>query len=258
MVRYIFLVLGLTLFAEIASSQSLAVGGRPETAPAAERMKPAVNVQEQAGMPLRISSLKTKWATSDEQMLEIYTVVENVSDVAIRAYALRSGTADGVESTGACLLHSTQSPGKILRPGDSDSKSTWRRIPPDSPSSNIDLSLDFVEFANGSTWGIDACQSIEKLSGLRAGATAAKDKLAKMLGQNNDRALSNLLKLDAPILEPPEGHSAVWVESFQGGVRTLFERVKKANEEGGLPEAERVLRLPFDASETLPSLPISM
>ncbi len=243
MVRFIFLVLSLTLFAEVGSSQSVSANAGSET----ERLKPVVNVQEPPGTPLKISAT-TKWATADEQMLEIYVVVENVSELEIRSYAWRSGTRDGSQNNDACLLHNSQSVGKILRPGDSDSKSTWRRIPLDSPSPNIDLSLDFVEFANGSTWGIDTCQSAERLSGLRAGALAAKDKFAKIQNQNGGRGLINLLKLDAPIMEAPDGHSSVWVDGFRGGVRTLFEKLRKANEEGGLPEVERVLQMPFDAS----------
>ncbi len=244
MVRFIFLVLSLTLFAEAGSSQSISTGGGSE----AERLKPVVNVEESPGAPLKISSATTKWATSDEQMLEIYVVVENVSELEIRSYAWRSGTRVGSQNNEACLLHNSQSLGKILRPGDSDSKSTWRRIPLDSASRNIDLSLDFVEFANGSNWGIDTCHSAERLSGLRAGALAAKDKFARIQNQNGGRDLINLLKLDAPIIEAPDGHSSVWVDGFRGGVRTLFEKLRKANEEGGLPEIERVLRMPFDAS----------
>ena len=248
MVRYILLVLGLTLNTAVANSQSLSVSGRPETTATTGRQKPMVNVQQQPGAPLRIT-LTTRWATPDEQMLEIYAVVENVGDMEIRAYALRSSTADGSQVPGACLLHNSQSRGKILRPGDSDGKSTWRPFRPDSPKSNIELSLDFVEFTNGSTWGVDDCQSAERLSGLRAGGFAAKDKAAKELDQNNGRSLISLLKSDAPILQAPDGHSPVWVEGFQEGVRTLVERVRRANEEGRLPEVERVLRLPLDASE---------
>jgi hypothetical protein len=249
MVRYIFLIVGFVLLtAAEASSQSLSVSGQQEPANTG-RQKPAVNIQEQPGSPMRISSLQTKWATPAEQGLEIYAVVENVSGVDIRAYALRNRAMDGIESVGDCLLHNVNSRGKILRPGDTDGKSTWRGIPLDVPAFNIDLSLDFVEFANGTSWGVDACQSTEKLSGLRAGAVAARERLARMMDQNNGRALVNLLKLTPPMLDAPDGHSPLWVKSFHGGVRGLFERVKNAHHEGGLPEVERVLRLPIDASE---------
>ena len=37
-------------------------------------------------------------------------------------------------------------------------------------------------------------------------------------------------------------------EAFRDGVRRLFEKLKRAKEEGGLLEVERVFKLPFDAS----------
>jgi hypothetical protein len=240
MVRYIFLVLSLTLFAEVGHSQ---IPGN--TGP--ERPKPVVNVQEQPGQPLKITA-STKWTSApDQQMLEIYVVVENVSDLEIRSYAWRLGKADS-QNSDACLLHNRLSFVKILGPGDSDGKSTWRRIPLDSPSPNLDLSLDFVEFGNGSSWGGDICKSAERLSGLRAGVLAVKDKFAKIQSENRGRDLINLLKQDIAIIEVPDGHSSVWTDGFRDGVRSLFERLRRANEEGGLPEVEHVLQIPFDAS----------
>lgn len=241
MVRFIFLVLSLTLFAEVGSAQSPSANTGPE------RPKPVVNIQEQPGAPLKISSAMTKWATPDQQTLEIYVVVENVSDYEIRSYAWRIGTPDGSENQDACFIYNIQSPGKILKPGDSDGRSTWRRFPIDSPLPNIDLSVDSAELANG-TWGLDTCRSSDRLSGLRAGALAAKDKFAQIQDQDRGRGILNLLKLGTPIIEVPDGHSPRWADGFRDGVRMLFEKLRMANEQGGLPEVERVLQLPFDAT----------
>jgi hypothetical protein len=120
MARFIFLVLSLTLFAGVGSSQSPA-GSQPD------RPKPVINLQEQPGAPLKIT-VETKWATSDAQMLELYVMVENVSDLEIRSYAWRTEMRDGKNNDG-CLLHNAKSPGKFLQPGDADGKSTWRRFP---------------------------------------------------------------------------------------------------------------------------------
>lgn len=243
MVRFIVLVLSLTLFAEVGSSQSISANKGSEP----ERVKPVVNVQDQPGTPLKISKVETKWATPDQQILELYVVVENVSDLEIRSYAWRIDKADGSPDKDGCFMYNIQSPGKILQPGDSDGRSTWRRFPLDGPTPNISLSVDFVEFGNG-TWGVDKCHSAETLSGLRAGALAAKDKFAQIRHQVGRKDLINLLKQDALILEAPDGHSSVWVDAFREGVRRLFEKLRRANEEGGLPEVERVVQLPFDAS----------
>ena len=150
MVRFIFLVLSLTLFAHAGNAQS-----NPEP----ERPKPVINIQEQPGTPLKISSVLTKWATPDQQSLELYVVVENVSDYEIRGYVWRVSTADGSEIKDPCFSqHSESYGGKILKPGESDGKSTWRRFPIDSPLPNLDLTMDFVVSANG-TWGPDTCKT---------------------------------------------------------------------------------------------------
>ena len=241
MVRFIFLVLSLTVFAAVGSAQSIPANTGPE------RQKPVVNIQEQPGAPLKISSAMTKWATPDQQILEIYVVVENVGEQEIRSYAWRIGTPDGSENKDACFIYNIQSPGKILKPGDSDGRSTWRRIPLDSPSLNIDLSVDSADLSNG-TWGLDSCRSSDRLSGLRAGALAAKDKFTNIQDPDRGRGILNLLKAGTPVIEVPDGHSPLWAEGFRDGVRMLFEKLRMANEQGGLPEVERALQLPFDAS----------
>lgn len=157
MVRFILLVLSLTLFTEVGSSQSVS----PHKGSEPERPKPVVNVQDQPGTPLKISTVETKWATPDQQILEIYVLLENVSDLKIRSYAWRIDNADGSQSKDGCFMYSIQPPAKILQPGDSDGRSTWRRFPVDGSTASIMLSVDFVEFDNDSTWGVNFCRSVE-------------------------------------------------------------------------------------------------
>ena len=152
MVRFIVLVLSLTLFAQVGSSQS----NSPNKGSEPERVKPVVNVQDQPGAPLKIAKVETKWATPDQQILELYVVVENVSDVEIRSYAWRIDKADGAKDKDGCFMYDIQPPGKLLQPGDSDGRSTWRRFPVDDPTPSITLSVDFVVFGNG-TWGVGIC-----------------------------------------------------------------------------------------------------
>lgn len=59
------------------------------------REKPAARVQELAGAPLSLS-VKTKWATPAQEMLEVYFTVTNVGSRPVRAYAVR--VARGVET----------------------------------------------------------------------------------------------------------------------------------------------------------------
>ncbi|HKY42693.1 MAG TPA: hypothetical protein VJM50_06330 [Pyrinomonadaceae bacterium] len=156
MVRFILLVLSLALFGEMGNSQSVS----PHTGSEPARPKPVINVQDQPDTPLKISSVETKWATPDQQILEIYVLLENVSDLKIRTYAWRIDNADGSKIKDGCFMYSFESPEKILKPGDKDGKSTWRRFPVDSPTPSLSLSVDFVVFDNG-TWGVNTCGSGE-------------------------------------------------------------------------------------------------
>jgi hypothetical protein len=220
MVRCIFLVLSLTLFADVASSQ-------PPSAAEPLRLKPVINVQEPPNTPLKLT-VTTRWATPDAQSLEIYVVAENLSELEIRTYMWCIDKKAGSQNNANCLLWSIETGGKIIRPGDSDGKSTWLRIPLDSPKSNIEISLDFVQFTNGSFWGTDTNEFAERLRGFRAGSLAVKNKIAKIQNETDGRGLIDLLKLDALNIEAPKDHSSAWRYGFEDGVRTVFEKLRKS------------------------------
>lgn len=214
----------------------------------AAREKPAVNVQATADAPLRISA-ETKWATSDQQMLEVYFIVKNIGRKPVRAYTVRVSHGTEMEEGDGCFLNSIERVGKILQPDHSAGRSTWRPVPLSGFQPAIDLALDFAEFTDGSTWGVDSCQSVERLSGLRAGARAAKLQFKRKLNEKGVDALLKDLYTDDPDLALPEGHSDAWKAGFRGAVSSLRERIRQANEEGGPPEIEAALQRPFDASE---------
>ena len=114
MVRCIFLLLSLTLFADVGRSQP--------TEPI--RLKPVIDVKEPPDTPLKFT-VTTRWATPDAQSLEIHVVAENVSELEIRTYMWCINKKDENLNNSNCLLWNLESSGKILRPGDSDGKSTW-------------------------------------------------------------------------------------------------------------------------------------
>ena len=212
------------------------------------REKPAANVQDVADAPLRLS-VETKWATPDQQMLEVYFKVTNAGSRPVRAYAVRVSHGVEAQEGGGCFLNNTEKVGKILQPNQSVGRGTWRPIPLSDTQTSIDLTLDFVEFTDGSTWGVDSCQSAERLSGLRAGARVAKLRFKKKLDERGVDALLAQLYANDPDLAPPEGHSDAWKAGFRGAINTLRERIRQANVEGGLPDVEAALQRPFDASE---------
>jgi len=212
------------------------------------REKPAVNVQGNPDAPLGIT-VEMKWATPDQQMLEVYFTVKNIGRKPIRAYTVRVSHGTETQEDAGCFLNNTEKLGKILQPNQSIGRSTWRPISLSDPQSAIGLILDFVEFTDGSVWGVDGCQSAERLSGLRAGARVAKLRFKRKLDERGIDALLKQLYTDDPDLAVPEGHSDAWKAGFRGAISSFRERIRRANEEGGLPEVNDALQRPFDASE---------
>jgi hypothetical protein len=207
---------------------------------------PQVHVVPQPDSPLRISSVRTKWAVPDRSGIEIYVVVENVNGKAVSSYATRDDS--GGEGVATCLLLSAHSPGKVLRPGRSEGRSTWRGHSPSAPSP-LRRMVDFVEFTDGTTWGPDACQSAALLAGQRAGAREARKLLREVFATRGADAVVEALKSGLPQVEPPQDRSLIWRHGFVSGFSGYANRIKRANEEWGFTELEYALGRPIDALE---------
>lgn len=229
-----------------ATTWAQSVDQSMQAAPARE--KPTARVQELAGAPLSLS-VKMKWATPAQEMLEVYFTVTNVGSRPVRAYAVR--VARGVEphEGGGCFFNNIERAAKILQTNQSIGQSTWRPVPASDAETPVELTLDFVEFADGTVWGTDGCQAAERLGGLRAGARAAKSHFKKKLDEKGVDALVNKLYSDDPALAPPEGRSDAWKAGFRGAINSVRERIRQANLEGGLPEVETTLHRPFDTTD---------
>jgi hypothetical protein len=203
---------------------------------------PRVEIISQPDSPLRIVSVQTKWAVPDRSGIELYVVVENINVKTVSAYATRDdGAAEGLSG---CWVLNAKSPGKALRPGQSEGRSTWRGY---NPSTVLRRLVDFVEFTDGTTWGADACQSAESLASRRAGAREARRLLLEIFAAGGADAVIRMLKVGLPEVEPPPNHSLKWKQSFLSGFNGYADRIKQADQEWGYTEIEYALRRPIDA-----------
>jgi hypothetical protein len=238
------------------------------------------SVKPQPASPLRLSvetywlalKVKTGWSL-DPNAYEIATSVENVSDRAVSAFAIRH--APGDEIPGLCVRrpkppHGALRPGEQrprppvggLPPGESDVTSTWRGFSPSDPV--LTYEVDFVEFTDGATWGADVCRSAERLAGERAGARAAAGRLLGLLAGDGPDAVTKAVKEElagwgpeallkaakegVSDIAPPAGHSRVWELGFLIGTKAIAERVRWAGAEFGPGEIEHALSRPYDAA----------
>ena len=193
-------------FLSLAAAAALGQGAGQLPAPTQE--PPQVHVEAQAGAPLRILSVKTKWAVPDRTTIELFITVENASGKAISAYATRDpADADAEKSRPTCLLIHAPSPGKALRAGHSEGRSTWRGH---DPAARLRRMVDFVEFTDGTTWGEDRCGSAERLAASRAGAREARRRLRQLFAAGGADAVVEAISPDGLKVSPPEGFEAEW------------------------------------------------
>src|SRR5262245_25289914 len=146
-----------------------------------------------------------------------------------------------------CLIQNIYSPGKVLKQEQEDGKSRFLGFAKNVPPPPLQVSIDYVEFTDGSSWGGDSCHSVEFLAGERAGGDAAIKLLRNMLKEQGDQAVIETIRGGLKV-EMPDKQSARWSEAFSRGVETIGYRVMDAYQKEGESEVEVVLSKPYDAS----------
>lgn len=219
------------------------------TAPGRGTSAPALKVEivSPPGAPLRVTEVITRWAVPDQTLLELSVKVENAGSRATRAYATRDG-ADATGAQGQCHIDNAKGPGKVLQPGHSILRTSWRSYTASSLPAILYVSVDFVELVDDKTWGADRCGVAEHLAGARAGGSGQIERLQKILKQTGPQAVMNIVGNYKCEAEAPAGQSERWTEAFRAGAETICARVRQAVQEWGLDEIEAALKRPFDAS----------
>lgn len=208
-----------------------------------------VKVEPQPESPLQITS--TKILSSDPYSPNVEFTVTNKGAAGIRAFTVtRNLVTDGGDRKAALFTHLANQR-SVLQPGKAKTDSINE---PYSPSfvNAIILSIDFVEFVNGKTWGRDSYNSAERLAGQRAGGGAALEHFRQALTSKGSPALLEDPTSDESDVPVPEGHSPEWQDGFKTGAALVRVRLKKAKQEGGAKRVEAELQQLFDAVEGRP------
>ncbi|OLE52277.1 MAG: hypothetical protein AUG51_18755 [Acidobacteria bacterium 13_1_20CM_3_53_8] len=104
------------------------------------------------------------------------------------------------------------------------------------------MSADYVEFSDGTNWGDDSARYAETSAGLRTAAHMLSKKLLNILNAGGPSAVMNALEAGGANIELPAGHSEQWRTGFRSGRIIVAERLKRAQNTGGLDQVERELR----------------
>lgn len=210
-----------------------------------EAQKLNVEVQNQSGTPLSITSINV---TSSDATQPVFTYeVINTKEQPISAYAIRHDVIIGTAQTSGVTFSSRWTGNSLLYP-QTASAEEFGSTTYGAPVNKVILSVDFVEFADGHTWGSDTFKMSEKLAGKRVGGETALEMLrgkSKMLGLN---AVAEAIEEEIS-LTAEKDKSELWQEGFAEGVKIVRLRLKHAKSKGGLPTLKEELHRPFDISK---------
>jgi hypothetical protein len=207
-----------------------------------------LSVERQEDSPLLITG--ANFIPTNPYAPNFSFLVTNASRKSIRAYTVQTVVTfgdQGARVVGSSLNHLV-SKDLLLREGQ-----TRQKIEPGNDTypevvREVVLSVDFVEFDDGSTWGKDAHRSAEVLAGQRAGGKAAIRYFRELLSQDKlqvseieDRAIEVLN-------EEKSNASASWKRGYEIGIGIVRNRLAKAYSLGN-EHLRKELENPFDASE---------
>ena len=231
----------------------LGITARPSTSPRSIAAKHKRDTQiatqliirEQKNPPLRLSLDKGESFTATTPQLNV--LVTNISARPIRAYAVRYDLFADESHSGGADLTNKESMHSVLLPGHSEvagiGEGTYTK-----PIDRVEVSIDFVEFTDGATWGPDTYKHGEQLAGMRIGAQTASKLFNKILKSGGPVAVINSIESSGADIVPPSDHSPEWIKGFEIGISAVRERLRHAYTEGGPTRIEMEIRRPFDAS----------
>lgn len=213
----------------------------PQRAQLAETPPPILTLQPQMGTPLVMSAPRI--VGGDEEYKEVAFDLINVSDKPIRAYAIKQDVeVEGIPRSRSVLfinLDLTNSPmlqiNQLITEGD-----TFDLIP--SKEAHVSLSIDYVEFSDGTSWGPDSAKSAERSAGQRAAMLVLSKRLRRFLSAGNPDEVMSAIETDAASIEPPAGRSDEWKGAFRLARNSIVSHLKRAQAKGGLSQVDRELR----------------
>ena len=205
-----------------------------------------ITISPQPNSPLQISDIDSKWrvSTDDKEhqwnMLSVEFAVQNIGNKAVRAYTICIVEDRGLG--GSAFSYPTS---VLFEPKQTRQNGLGEYGYLKTPES-IKLVVDFVEFADGTTWGEDSSESAQQLIGLRAGAEMLLDYLKNINKQDGIEAVIKALDATKDTVPLPENQNYIWQRGFRTGISVITVRFKKIYEKQGIKALEKELQKPFD------------
>ena len=203
---------------------------------------------QQTGSPLLV---QVTYVDSSNPLQPRYQYsVTNVGDKPVRAYTIKESTnLDAGAPVVRTSLSNLPAVTQLLKPygvrREEGGLGRTYQVPP----IKIEMSVDFVELADGTRWGDDTAKSGERLDGIRAGGKAAIKMYREVLVAQGDGGLDRALSSDDFVPHEAQTKSDAWAKGFEMGVDFVRGRLKRAKQKNGRDGVRREIDKPFDSTE---------
>lgn len=203
-------------------------------------------LQSVPNAPLAITL--TSVDSSDPNTPSISMTLINTTNSVIRAFTVRCDTHFGESKLSTWSLNNIHSLESCVRPQGTKTV-TMHNANYSQPPQYAVLSVDFVEFLDGSRWGDDTYRSGERLDGWRAGARAEAESILKEIRVNGlDMALNDVQFNRSDVLKPTEG-TPEYLDGFRLGVDSMRARVLHSGGKNKVNQIVTELQKPIDLSD---------
>ena len=221
---------------KLVASSSAASAGRIFTWRNYFKSSPAIEQQSDAPLVIRNPRFYSHWSWRYGIGATLDHEVVNVSQKPIHSFfeSQRSGEPGG---PGGILSQSESA----LKPGDSMSVKISV-----SGKSRVALTVDFVQFADGTTWYSTDGQKLVHRDGVRAVAREAAEHLIKVLESSGPKAVLKALPRIHADVHDRLSTINTWGVGHHCGVTNVVVKLQHANKEGGLSAIEGALRRILD------------
>jgi hypothetical protein len=168
----------------------------------------------------------------------------NVSSKAIRAYAIKQALETEAHAGKVLFIGLDGNNKPALQPN--QMTTIFDGYEPSSPDDQqLNFSVDYVEFSDGTKWGPDSANSAERSEGQRAAAYLVTQHLLKILNNGRPSEVLAAIENGQAKIEPPSGRSYAWKEGFRFGCTSTAEHLKRAQGAGRLDRELRELAQKF-------------
>jgi hypothetical protein len=185
-------------------------------------------VIRQEDSPLSIIGISADSA-SDKQQIVSFSI-QNISSKKITACVVLYSDETGSGGAGTRFFQSFI-PGQIIQTSLSEANENIKL------NGKLFVSIDYVEFEDGSIWGKDTQKQSEDISGFNAGQRSAVNQIKEMFVNQNKNALIDFLRKDIDEIDPAIidiKKSKLWQTGYNTGYKSVLSRIQFAYQKQGM------------------------